>query len=80
MFNTRMKVKAGKKINQPFFALRYNLRVLSFTHSSQRDPMPSKSPLALDKIVLTRVDRTIAVAKRKSATSSEKEDTDKKEK
>jgi hypothetical protein len=43
MFNTRMKVKPGKKVNEPF-ALRYNLRVLSFTFSSQRDSTPSTPP------------------------------------
>jgi hypothetical protein len=69
MFNTQMKVKAGKKVNEPF-ALRYNLRIVSFTLSSQRDSTPSKPPLALDKIVPTHVDRTIVVVKRNSATSS----------
>jgi hypothetical protein len=34
----------------------------------------------MDKIVPTHVDRTIVVAKRNSATFSEKEDADKKEK
>src|SRR6266849_2779077 len=38
------------------------------------------APLAQDKVVPTHVDRTIVIAKCNSATSSEKEDTDKKEK
>lgn len=39
-----------------------------------------KAPLALDEIVPAHVDRAIVVTKRNSATSSEEEDADKKEK
>ena len=73
MFNTQMKIKA--EVNEPF-ALRYNLRV----HTLEPARLHAiKVPLALDKIVPTHVNRTIVIAKRNSATSSEKEDTDKKE-
>jgi signal transduction histidine kinase len=79
MFNMRMDVESGKKSKRTLRSEIQSTRAIVYTLEPAR-LHAINAALAMDKIVPAHVDRTIVVAKCNSATSSEKEDTNKKEK